>query len=410
MKHTIKKITITGLFKYLDYSIELKPTINILHGINGVGKTTILNIMTNILNGNLKLFYQLSFKRIEVQFDADEYLNIYRKQEKKSNIIYFDFKLGEDEFKGRDIRNTNSVVAFKKRLNLSPLFLPAQRLSIEDIEKEYPTERNIYRTFYGTKREQKTFIPTNTTTEINSISTEIKEKSRQLSIMLNKQFSAIDNQLFEAFFSNTFLQNQKIKQSDEQIIQDKINEIKKSKELGLKTYKRFYQESKIMEKVEQQIYNPNPVAGIEIFLDLYLDNIKKKNELVNKFVKPFFDFETIINNHFVGKEIKIDIDKKIDEIFKINTDAGEKIEIEHLSSGEKNLLLIFYHFLFQIEKNTFFMIDEPELSLHIDWQELIIKHFITYMKGNQILVVTHSPDILQGYNNFEIDLNKCRIK
>ena len=62
-----------------------------------------------------------------------------------------------------------------------------------------------------------------------------------------------------------------------------------------------------------------------------------------------------------------------------------------------------------MQSDTLFMIDEPELSLHIDWQEHIVKYFTEYSNDNQILVVTHSPDIIQGYREFIINLDKCRI-
>jgi len=63
-----------------------------------------------------------------------------------------------------------------------------------------------------------------------------------------------------------------------------------------------------------------------------------------------------------------------------------------------------------MRENTLFMIDEPELSLHIDWQYSLIKTFEEYSNGNQIIVVTHSPDILQNHRKFEINLDKCIVK
>ena len=62
-----------------------------------------------------------------------------------------------------------------------------------------------------------------------------------------------------------------------------------------------------------------------------------------------------------------------------------------------------------MQENTVFMIDEPELSLHIDWQKHIVKYLIEYSKNNQIFVVTHSPDIIQGYREYIINLDKCRV-
>ena len=143
---------------------------------------------------------------------------------------------------------------------------------------------------------------------------------------------------------------------------------------------------------------------------MYKKNIESKASIINRFITPFVNLEYIINTLFDGKKIKVSIDSNLKDIFKMTSEAGDSLNIQHLSSGEKNLLLIFFHFLFEMKADTFFMIDEPELSLHIDWQEHIIKFFNQYSSGNQILVVTHSPDILQGHRNYEINLDKCRVR
>jgi len=404
--YKITKIEIIGLFRYLNYSINLNESINIMHGINGIGKTTILYIITNILNGNLKPFYQLSFKQINLEFVDGMFFKMYRVQEQKANVIYFDFKIGNELFEKRDIRTTNSIDAFKRRLNISPLFLPAQRF--DDLDRKYKPQLS-YLEAVKSIIDSESFIPRNTMTLIESLPLQITEKARRLSIEINEYFLEIDNQLFELFFKNAFNQKSKSTKIDEIKIQEKIKNIKKEKDLYLNTYKKLYLESKILENIEEQIYSVNPIIGVETFLDLYLNNIRKKNEIIDNKISPFINFEKVINKLFKGKKIQIDINSKLNEIFKIVTDDDQLLKIEHLSLGEQNLLLIFYHYFFQIEDNTFFMIDEPELSLHIDWQEHIINYFIDYSKQNQIIVVTHSPDILQGHNEFEINLEKCRI-
>lgn len=408
---TINKIKIIGLFKFLNYDINLKPGINILHGINGKGKTTILNIFTNILNGDLKKFYQLSFKEITIEFEKNSFIRLYRVQENKSSIIYFDFAYDSEYFEKRDVRKTNSVEAFTRRINTQPLFLPAQRISLQ--ETYYQEEDLNYRYHYERrfKKDVEFFQPTPKMVNVLNIPKNIVERVRKFSFIMNQNFSALDNSLFEQYFENIFFSKPfPITNQESKSALIKLDQIRKAKNIYFNKYKSIYKSSRVLEQIEHNLENIDNVS-LEImkFLDLYLNNIIQKNTIIEKYIEPFIAFESIINHLFEGKRINIKMDTPIKEIFNIISESGDGLEIKHLSSGEKNLILIFYHYLFQLEEKTFFMIDEPELSLHIDWQEHIIKYLLDYSKKNQILVVTHSPDIVQGYREFEINLDKCRV-
>ena len=74
---------------------------------------------------------------------------------------------------------------------------------------------------------------------------------------------------------------------------------------------------------------------------------------------------------------------------------GNDREIITLSSGEKQILILFTYIKFNNQLGKIFIIDEPELSLHPKWQENFLEGIKTIMpKNTQLLFATHSPSIV----------------
>jgi predicted ATP-dependent endonuclease of OLD family len=76
----------------------------------------------------------------------------------------------------------------------------------------------------------------------------------------------------------------------------------------------------------------------------------------------------------------------------VKSDDGEAIGVTSLSSGEKHVLGIFIETLFA-ESNSL-LIDEPEISLHVDWQRMLISSMSQLNPSVQLILTTHSPEIM----------------
>lgn len=71
----------------------------------------------------------------------------------------------------------------------------------------------------------------------------------------------------------------------------------------------------------------------------------------------------------------------------------EKIQLDQLSSGEKQILLILTTVFLQEEKSAVLLMDEPEISLHITWQDRLIELIRKLNPNCQLILTTHSPNI-----------------
>jgi predicted ATP-binding protein involved in virulence len=92
--------------------------------------------------------------------------------------------------------------------------------------------------------------------------------------------------------------------------------------------------------------------------------------------------------------------------FIFETSKGEKLPTTKLSSGEQHELVLLYEFLFKVSPNSLILIDEPELSLHVLWQQQFLKDLedITKLSGFDVLIATHSPQIIHDRWDLTVEL------
>lgn len=80
----------------------------------------------------------------------------------------------------------------------------------------------------------------------------------------------------------------------------------------------------------------------------------------------------------------------------LNNDFSVKLSAKSLSSGELNIVTILYYLIFETTRGSIVLIDEPEISLHVVWQEqlsALIEKIMESKPGVQVIIATHSPFI-----------------
>ncbi|WP_431622963.1 AAA family ATPase [Enterobacter cloacae] len=99
-------------------------------------------------------------------------------------------------------------------------------------------------------------------------------------------------------------------------------------------------------------------------------------------------------NTFLKESGKKTIRKHGEWIFTNKT--GRILGLEQLSSGERQLVYILATAANTCNKATLFLMDEPEISLHLSWQEKILTAIMNINPLMQIIAVTHSPGIIMN--------------
>ena len=117
-------------------------------------------------------------------------------------------------------------------------------------------------------------------------------------------------------------------------------------------------------------------------------DINKIEERIEHERAPRDQLEYLIEDMFSGpKEIKFE-----DHGILVYSEAGKDIGLPSLSSGEKHVMTLFIEVL--LSESNSILIDEPEISLHIDWQRRLTSAMHRLNPNAQIILTTHAPEIM----------------
>jgi predicted ATP-binding protein involved in virulence len=137
-------------------------------------------------------------------------------------------------------------------------------------------------------------------------------------------------------------------------------------------------------------------------LALYVKDVESKLAAFDDILKKMELFKQMINGRFQYKQLKIDKSKG----FIFNTLQGKNIPSSELSSGEQHEVVLANQLLFDVQEGSLILIDEPELSLHVAWQQEFLSDLkkITDVIPMDFLVATHSPQIIGGRWDLTVEL------
>ncbi|MGA3012212.1 MAG: AAA family ATPase [Terracidiphilus sp.] len=126
-------------------------------------------------------------------------------------------------------------------------------------------------------------------------------------------------------------------------------------------------------------------------------NTQKKQAAL---ARPRTEFLEIINEMYHNKQLLLNQEN----VLEVELPSGKHLTLLELSSGEKQLLILFAEALLQEREEFIYMADEPELSLHVTWQEQLTRNLLKANPNAQVIFATHSPDIVSQYGKNTIDM------
>ena len=414
----IKRILIEKLFSRFNYDISINQGITIITGPNGFGKSTILRIVNAISKGNINFFRKLDFYNITIEFDKSEKLTI-KKRDKQLYVDKYLFpEVSERHFEYLQYRSRppyfvktpNGYLNRRTGENLTEdeffysllfddseyleAFLGRQsRETLQKIKSKLDRVKELCGDvrFISDQRLIKTQARRDEVMVVDVIG-ELPEKLiEEISRVVGK-YSEVSNALDSSYPKRLFSAKDGLKGQEEYSV--RLEEANKKFE-KLNEYNLVD-----MSLIDEKIFNPNYSTALKIYFDDFAQKYKVFEDLISKLEL----FTKIINSRLTFKRIRI---TRTNGFEVVDTENPSKVlELSQLSSGEKQEIVLFYDLIFGTKENLLLLIDEPEISLHIMWQKQFLNDLMEVSKKNQlqVIVATHSPQIISNHMDIQIDL------
>ena len=302
----IKKLKVNSLYDKLDFEWEFDEKVNILAGINGSYKTTLLNIIKQVTNHE-DVTYPVTY--VEAEYTDGIKLTYNRRVSDVKSLL--------------DDREANKVV-------------------VDMIEKEHPDwvsggelQRNL---------------------QVTIVSYREEKDGQQFGRDAYEKIKKID-------YISTF-----------DVVSDRDKETVLNAELRKLQERYAFYLSDLSKQVSDLFKDSGNVNKSQV------DNINKYRD----------EFIAIVNDSF--KETKKTLSENESSLSFVN-DNGQGVSLLNLSAGEKQLLIILLTVLLEKRQDYILVMDEPEISMHIDMQYTLIDNLLRINPELQLIISTHAPAI-----------------
>lgn len=329
----IKSLRVTKLFNEYDYDLDICRPLMFLHSPNGMGKSTLMHMVYAALKGDVRFLKDIPFERLEIWFDDDAVMVI---QNFEGKLITLMQKNEVDTpLTPDDMAEVCNAV-----------YIPPERLAI--------------------KKRDGHLVPT-----LEANAHELYERFRYA-----KEHTELEP---HPEFARTDFSDGEL----EFWAKDLKAKLDFIKDAG------FEPDIPPRMKFPPSRYDINKDReGYDVLMASIAEYVKRNYVLAESVII----FKDIVNEILIDKRITVSDTGKIGVVM----NNGTSLPLNRLSSGEKQILIMFYALLFHAEPGSIVILDEPEISLHVCWQQKLGRYFsdICRVREIQMIVATHSPQVI----------------
>jgi len=378
------------------YTQTLDRYMNVFFGLNGSGKTSLLKILHSAMSGNSGILRNVPFRSAEVKIYSIQYDRVFTHTIEKKPT-----KPAKE--RGRETDTTDVFTSFEELLDFSVTFqkgipraadFPDWKIKPRIREEHERGWRHRYlptsRLYLGLKTRKARLARTG----LELVSEE----------QLDLYFAETLQALWADYYADIVTA---ISEAQEDGLASIIKAIVSGKKPSRKTAQKVDIETayeRVATFLERQ-GSPGVLGSLEDFEKDYNENeqlrsivsdINEVEKRIAEAMAPRDKLQSLIRDMFSGNKEVCFRGRSIDVV----TNSEEDIGLNTLSSGEKHVLRILIETLLSGENSI--LIDEPEISMHVDWQRELIKTMRQLNPEAQLILATHSPEIMADVSDDRI--------
>lgn len=423
--HHIAKVAVEGFWENHDFELRLFPEVTFLIGQNGTGKTTLINLLAAALTADFRTLDRIPFHKITI-FLAPNGKGVAPKitisKAKKSDRPFeqIEYRVNSGAPNSKDIKfaledieeqltvrrvgaDPRRIQDYYRRLSLG--------LAVNLKELVQVNWLSVHRTVSGDRTQERVSYESSVDQRLESLSNDLARFFATLSRQKDDEVRSFQESIFISLLDqpegkNLFDARQ-------------LNHIDDFKDALINIFKELHiphskTESKLLSfinRAEQTKTNFQNLKGHVAFEDVIIllgvrriaDAVDRWKDLQKRLSTVFSSrdrWQKITNELFIRKRMEITDSNELQFISR----TGKTLTPQMLSSGEKQLLILLSETLLQREQPAIFIADEPELSLHVTWQEKLVASLRALNPSAQIIAATHSPDIVGALSDRAIDM------
>jgi ABC-type cobalamin/Fe3+-siderophores transport system ATPase subunit len=450
----------SNLNLFISREITFFNDVSFLHGINGSGKTTILRAIASLLTPDPFWLANATYDTISVTIQHNEKTSVVCAKKDDSAVtlkVTGSVEL-EDTFPAEDLRRLSAIIDEDVYRSASEPELVAQRLRnymgnlktfsfVSDLptpiflglDRTTLTPSAVNKSIRNPGRGPRSVHPYFRTQLDDAIIEAERLLTRQLSTLSNERnkiFANLRNQLVLSMFAAPISDSVSLKNVEtltEKLVGIRSSVIAALQKINIsqieidKAVEPFFKEAvsvtrtatESMKEIEKrqplkagksiQPYiekiNPfmNLLPSISIIMRT-LDKIEEANNSERILSRPLETYKALMNSFFgdSGKTLLFE-----ENAIRVQLPSNTTTDLTSLSSGERQIFVLITHLFFNpsIRGENILLIDEPELSLHLKWQRQFVSAIRTASPSTQIVLATHSPEIVYSMDDHLISLD-----
>lgn len=410
--YKLQSVKIDQFWHRFDAGCEFRPDVNIIIGKNGTGKTTFMNILHAVLSVDVDAIASNDFESVTVSlFDGKKKRTVKATKFNDAEFphIMVEYHISQKKYTVRFVATDDRRMAMHYRRRALEESAEVRKVLSELVSL---SSLSVYRLRSSDDYEVRDRNGIRLVSPVDYRLNELMQRLTHYQLELSQRARIISTKLQKDVLASILYGEEDSKDKGYKLdfdkASEKINLVSAYSQLNAidsDVRKKINFHVEAVDKTIAALAEKNSENQVDF---RSLEALRKSRKIIEmslaaetettKIFSQINKFLSITRAFIKEKEFNFESGDLV-----VSTKHGQ-LELRSLSSGEKQLLILLTEALLQKEAPCIFLADEPELSLHIEWQRMIIPAIVELNPNSQVIAATHSPEVASKFPDAILDM------